>query len=81
MKGSAAPMASPDQTPIMSQRAAHEDLRKNQQIKELQNSVNCFQGKTEAICKLSKSELSNIKDQLVSAQTRIEALLVTKTWS
>ena len=51
----------------MSQKAVQEDRRKQLQIRELQKSVDCFQAKAAAISRLSKSELTNLKDQLAQA--------------
>merc|ERR1719284_1525863 len=61
MQSSAAPMATPDGA--SPQRSSAQDMRVKQiQIRELQKSVDCFQGKATAINALSKSELTNLKD-------------------
>lgn len=78
MQSSAAPMASPEGG---NQRSA-QDLRVKQiQIRELQKSVDSLQGKATAINALSKSELTNLKDQLVQAQFNVDAALSTKHWT
>jgi len=58
MQSSAAPMASPDGN----QRSTQDVRVKQIQIRELQKSVDSLQGKATVINKLSKSELTNLKD-------------------
>jgi len=56
-----------------------QDIRvKDIQIRDLQKSVDSYQGKATVINALCKSDLINLKDELAQAQFKIDAALSNK---
>lgn len=76
MQSSAAPTAEVDANNF--QRGTQDIRVKDIQIRDLQKSVDSYQGKATVINALSKSDLMNLKDELAQAHIKIDAALSRK---